>query len=267
MSASIVSPDGHVDGQDIGHNLGGNGVDTGGLFAHAPHGKAGRVPKVNSAANGAPAPNRGSWTYAEDFHHENEAAAAARTAATELGGVVPVSKGVAGVLTLLARLIGARAVVEIGSGTGGVSGLALFEGGMDPAGVLTSVDSEHDHQAVARQIFTSLKIPNRRFRLISGTALEVLPKLSSGAYDLVLADGDPLEAVEYVDQALRLLRPPGGVLVLHDALWHNKIADSDNQEDETIVLREAIDAVRTSTELWSTLLPVGGDGMLVAVRA
>ncbi len=220
------------------------------------------MPKVNSAANGAPAPNRGSWTYAEDFHHENEAAAAARTAATELG-VVPVSKGVAGVLTLLARLIGARAVVEIGSGTG-VSGLALFEG-MDPAGVLTSVDSEHDHQAVARQIFTSLKIPNRRFRLISGTALEVLPKLSSGAYDLVLADGDPLEAVEYVDQALRLLRP-GGVLVLHDALWHNKIADSDNQEDETIVLREAIDAVRTSTELWSTLLPVG-DGMLVAVRA
>ncbi|WP_026927107.1 O-methyltransferase [Granulicoccus phenolivorans] len=217
---------------------------------------------MNSAANGAPAPNRGSWTYAEDFHHENEAAAAARTAATELG-VVPVSKGVAGVLTLLARLIGARAVVEIGSGTG-VSGLALFEG-MDPAGVLTSVDSEHDHQAVARQIFTSLKIPNRRFRLISGTALEVLPKLSSGAYDLVLADGDPLEAVEYVDQALRLLRP-GGVLVLHDALWHNKIADSDNQEDETIVLREAIDAVRTSTELWSTLLPVG-DGMLVAVRA
>lgn len=220
------------------------------------------MPKVNSAAIGAPVPSRDSWTYAEGFHTENEAAAAARTAATELG-VVPVSPGVAGVLTLLARLTGARAVVEIGSGTG-VSGLALFEG-MDPAGVLTSVDSEHDHQAVARQVFTSLKIPTRRFRLISGTALEVLPKLSSGAYDLVLADADPLEAVEYVDQALRLLRP-GGVLVLHDALWHNKIADPDNQDDETIVLREAIDAVRNSEDLWSTLLPVG-DGVLVAVRA
>ena len=66
-----------------------------------------------------------------------------------------------------------KAVVEIGTGSG-VSGLALFAG-MQPDGVLTSVDIEPEHQQAARKAFLSVGIPTQRFRLIAGAALSVLP--------------------------------------------------------------------------------------------
>lgn len=207
------------------------------------------------------APSSASWQYAEEFVPESEIATGARAQAADLG-IGPIGRGGANVLTVLAKLTNAKAVVEIGSGTG-VSGLALFAG-MQPDGVLTSVDIEAEHQAAARAAFTEAGIKSQRFRLIAGAALNVLPRLSDGVYDLVLIDADKLEYVEYVAQALRLLRP-GGVMVIDNALWKGKVPDADNDEDETIVIREALAAVAENEELTTALLPVG-DGLLVAVR-
>ncbi len=202
-----------------------------------------------------------SWAFAEDFVPESEAAALARRAAADLG-VSAVSTGVAATLTFLARTISAKAVVEIGSGAG-VSGLALLQG-MVADGVLTSIDLENEHQVAARQVFNGAGVPLRRARLIAGSALNVLPKLSDGAYDLVLIDGDPLEYVEYIAQALRLLRH-GGLLVVHHALWNGLVPDERNEDDETLIIREALEAVAGIEEFTRTLLPIG-DGLLVAVK-
>lgn len=208
------------------------------------------------------APRAASWAYAEEFATEPDGAADARVEAGELGGT-PVSRGAASLLTVLAKSIGARAVVEIGTG-GGVSGLAFFAG-MNEQGILTSVDPEHDHQTAARNAFTSAGIPNRRFRLIAGQPLDVLPKLSDGAYDLVWINGDKLEYGEFVAESMRLLRH-GGLLVVHNALWSNKVADPNNTEDETIVIREALAGIQADEDLTVSLVPVG-DGLLVAVKA
>jgi predicted O-methyltransferase YrrM len=62
--------------------------------------------------------------------------------------------------------------------------------GMRPDGVLTSVDTEAEHQRLAKETFTEAGIPPQRARLIPGAALEVLPRLTDGHYDLVFADGD-----------------------------------------------------------------------------
>ena len=102
-------------------------------------------------------------------------------------------------------------------------------------------------------------------RLIAGSALNVLPKLSDGAYDMVVVDGDPLEFVEYIAQAQRLLRS-GGVLVVHHALWKGQVADKSNEDDETLIIREALQAVTEMEEFTAILLPVG-DGLLVATKA
>ena len=200
--------------------------------------------------------------WAETFVSETEGAVEAR-AASERMGVVPVSPGAASVLNFLASVLQARAVAEIGTGTG-VSGLALLAG-MASDGVLTSIDAEPEHQAAARAAFTAAGHPARRARLIAGSALQVLPKLSDGGYDLVLVDGDPLEYVEYVEQALRLLRS-GGLLVLNHALAGGRIADETNEDDDVVIIREALAAVADSGELAPVMLPVG-DGLLVARRA
>lgn len=198
--------------------------------------------------------------FTEDFAAESEAATSARQEAEDLG-VKPVSPGTAGALTMLARLVRASHVVEIGTGSG-VSGLALYAG-MVPDGILTSVDIEPEHQRIARQAFTEVGIESRRIRLIAGAALSVLPRLSDGAYDLVFVDGDKLEYPDYVGQALRLLRP-GGVLAVDNALWNDRVADPANDDDETLAVRETLDRVRDDDDLISSLLPCG-DGLLVAV--
>ena len=216
-------------------------------------------PGVPTPASAAPQP--ASWAYAEDFATEGDAAAQARVEAEPLG-VEALSRGTVSALTFLARAVQARAVVEVGTGTG-QSGLALFAG-MQPDGILTSVDLEADHQRQARKAFGSLGIPSQRFRLIAGDALTVLPKLSDGAYDLVLVAGDTLEYADYVQQGLRLLRH-GGLLVMAHALWHDKVADPADDDDETLAVRSALEAVSENEDLVATLLPVG-DGLLAAVK-
>ena len=164
---------------------------------------------------------------------------------------------------MLARAVQAKAVVEIGTGSG-VSGLALFAG-MQPDGILTSVDIEPEHQQAARKAFLAVGIPTQRFRLIAGAALNVLPRLSDGAYDLVFVDADKVEYAEYVEQAVRLLRH-GGVLAVDNALWHDRTADPSNSDDQTA--GDPVPRWRRcrTTRTWSAaLLPVG-DGLLVAVK-
>lgn len=200
-----------------------------------------------------------SWAYAEEFLTEDDALRSARARAEEVG-VSPIGSGGGAVLSFLASLIGARSVVEIGTGTG-VSGLWLLRG-MDSDGVLTSVDLEAEHQRLARETFQEAGIASQRYRLIAGDALDVLPRLTDGHYDLVLCDAAKGQYAEYLREALRLLRP-GGLVAVDNALWHGRVADPSQRDPETVTIRELGRAVREDESLHPVLLPVG-DGLLVA---
>jgi predicted O-methyltransferase YrrM len=185
----------------------------------------------------------------------------ARGLAGEIG-VPAVSPGVGAAVRLLAAACGARAVVEIGTGTG-VSGLWLLRG-MRPDGVLTTIDNEAEHQRIARRLFTTAEFPPGRARVITGRALDVLPRLADGAYDLVFVDGDPAEYAAHVDAARRVLRP-GGILAVHGALAGGRIANLAVRDPDTLAMRELVKAVRESDDWTSALLHAGG-GLLAAVR-
>jgi predicted O-methyltransferase YrrM len=198
--------------------------------------------------------------YAENFATETEAESLARDIAAGLQLPV-ISTGVSAVLTLLARLLDAKSVVEVGTGSG-VSALALLKG-MAADGTLTSVDPDNALQIRVRDLLNAHDISARRARLIAGQPLDVLPKLTDHGYDLVFVDGDPLEYVEYVSQATRLLRP-GGVFVLNNVFWQGKVVDDENDENEALIIREALAIAGESEEITTSVLPIG-DGLLVAV--
>ncbi|WP_051425799.1 O-methyltransferase [Jiangella gansuensis] len=202
-----------------------------------------------------------SWAHAEAYLDEDHTVGRARQRAAEVGAT-PIGPGGGAALRLLAAALGARTVVEVGTGAG-VSALYLLSG-MRADGVLTSVDIESEHQRLAREAFAEANIAANRTRLIAGAALEVLPRLTDGAYDLVFCDGDKTEYGEYLQQALRLLRP-GGAVAFDNALWHNRVADSAQRDPETIAIRELGRLVRENDELVPALLPVG-DGLLAAVK-
>lgn len=164
-------------------------------------------------------------------------------------------------LRLLAAALPARAVVEIGTGAG-VSGLYLLSG-MPEDGVLTTIDVEVENQRAAREAFAEAGIRANRTRVISGRALDVLPRLTDSAYDLVLVDGDKAEYGAYLDQAIRLLRR-GGVVAVDSALWHGRVADPAQRDAVTTAVRELGKRVRDDDRLVPALLP-SGDGLLLAV--
>lgn len=200
------------------------------------------------------------WAYAEDFIAENEVIEQARRRGEELG-CSPVLPGVGATLRLLAAAVRARAVVEVGTGAG-TSGLWLM-GGMPPEGILTTIDVEPEHQRAARQAYAAAGIAPQRTRVISGRALDVLPRLTDAAYDMVVIDADKEQYPAYVEQALRLLRP-GGVLALDNMLWHDRVADPAARDETTTVLRDLGKTLRDDERLLPALLPVG-DGLLAAV--
>jgi predicted O-methyltransferase YrrM len=202
-----------------------------------------------------------SWSYAEEHVAEDEVLANARARAQEVG-VVPIGSGGGAALRFLAAVLDARAVVEIGTGTG-VSGLWLLRG-MRPDGVLTTVDIEAEHQRLARESFTEADVASQRVRTISGAALDVLPRLTDGHYDLVFCDGDKPEYGAYLNEALRLLRP-GGVVAFDNALWHDRVADPAQRDEDTVSIRELGRTVAERDDLVSVLLPVG-DGLLAAKK-
>ena len=202
-----------------------------------------------------------SWAYAEEFVREDDVLAAARSRAKEVG-VVPIGPGGGATLRFLAAVTEARAAVEIGTGTG-VSGLWMLRG-MRPDGVLTTVDLEAEHQRLAKQTFSEAGIAPQRVRLIPGAALDVLPRLTDGHYDLVFCDGDKHEYSDYLTEALRLLKP-GGIVAFDNALWHDRVADPAQRDAETVAIRELGRTVREHDTLLPVLLPVG-DGLLVAKK-
>ncbi|MDO4411544.1 O-methyltransferase [Cutibacterium sp.] len=207
-------------------------------------------------------PDARSWEYADGFVAPSPAMQEAREAARADHWEV-LGNGTTALLTFLARVIRANNVVSVGTDAG-VSALAMLEG-MTDRGVLTSVDPDAERQAAARRVLSLARVRSNRVRLITGTPLDVLPKLRDDAYDMVLINGDRLEYVEYLSQALRLLRQ-GGIVIVNAALANNHVADPDNEDDDTLIIRETLDSVLETEEFTPVLLPVG-EGLLLAAKA
>lgn len=197
----------------------------------------------------------------EEFLPEDEPLTEARRRGEEIGAT-PIGPAGGAALRFLATLIGARTVVEVGSGCG-VSGVWLMRG-MPADGVLTSVDVEPEHQRLAKLAYREAGLGSFRVRMIVGPALEVLPRLTDGAYDMVFCDALKREYPEYLADALRLLRP-GGVVAFDNALWHDRVADPGRRDPDTEAIREVHRMVREDDRLVPLLAPVG-DGLLCAVK-
>lgn len=198
------------------------------------------------------------WSHAEDFVAPSEHVDEARRRGEELGAA-PVANGTGALLQVLAAGIGAKAVMEVGTGAG-ASGLWLL-GGMPPDGILTTIDLETEHQRAARDAFAAAGVAHQRTRVIAGRALDVLPRMTDGAYDLVVVDADRSEYPDYVTQAARLLRR-GGTLAM---MWTDKESDPANRDAETRTLREVGRSLRDHDDFIVALVPVG-EGVLVAVK-
>ncbi len=200
----------------------------------------------------------GPLEYAAGYLPEDEPLLAARANAADLGGTEPVGPAVGAALRFLACAGGARTAVEIGTGCGS-SGIWLLRG-MRPGSTLTSVDTEPEYHRMARKAFTQAGFAQNQCRLILGRALDVLPRLSDGTYDMVFCDADPRDYQDYLSAALRLLRA-GGIVAFNNALLAGTSPDAGDDD----LAFDLASQVRADERLVPVLVPLG-EGLLAAVK-
>jgi len=201
-----------------------------------------------------------SWKYVEEFAIESEAIRVARLRAEEFD-VEAVTAATGSALSVLAASLGAKAIVEAGTGCG-ISGLWLLAGA--PNAVLATIDTEPERQAAARQSFADAGIPANRTRVISGRALDVMANMADSGYDLVFLDADRETLEEQVAEAARLIRPGGAIAVAH-ALWRDRVPDPALRDDTTVIFRDVLRKFKNNQD-FAVTLSATGDGLLIAVK-
>jgi predicted O-methyltransferase YrrM len=205
-------------------------------------------------------PSAQSWSYAQNLIGEDSVLVEAKEKAEEKK-IKSIGSGGGAFLRFLASSNDASNVVEIGTGTG-VSGVWLLRG-MNPAGVLTSIDQDAQAQRIAKETFAKAQIEVNRTRLITGKALEVVSRLTDKAYDLILIAGDKLEYESLLAESTRLLRP-GGILVFDNALNGDGVANPKQQDAETIAVRNVGEKIRED-ERFISVMVANSDGLLAAI--
>ena len=170
-------------------------------------------------------------------------------------------------LHLIARIAGARNILEIGT-LGGYSAICLARA-LPADGRLTTLEIEPKHAEVARANLERAGLGSKvEVRL--GPALETLPKLEAerrGPFDLIFLDADRPNNRAYLDWALRLSHP-GTVLVVDNVVRHGEVANPTSRDPRIVGVRELIDAVSAESRLRATAVQTVGrkgyDGFLLA---
>lgn len=180
---------------------------------------------------------------------------------------IQVSAGQGKFLYLLAKLSGARRILEIGT-LGGYStiwlGRALAEGGR-----LVSLEFDPSHAAVARANIEAAGLDGQ-VEVIVGPALETLPMLAEqrdASFDLVFLDADKINYVGYLEWAVRLARP-GGLIVADNVIRAGAVLDPDSGDPSAVGAAAFNAALAAEPRLEAIVLqqvgPKGHDGLAIA---
>jgi caffeoyl-CoA O-methyltransferase len=165
-------------------------------------------------------------------------------------------------LTFLARLVGARQAVEVGTFTG-LSALCIAEGLAD-GGRLTCFDLSEEWTSIGRPYWEEAGVADR-IELVIGPAAETLVARSfDPPVDFAFVDADKGGYLTYVDLLLERMRP-GGLIVVDNALYGGQVLDP-TAEGNPAEIRRFNDRVAADDRVDATLVNVGDGLMLLRKR-
>lgn len=189
---------------------------------------------------------------------EPEAGLHAATMHLERAGMCS-SPEVGQVLAFLVGLVAAKRVLEIGVFTGYAS--LKMASALPADGLLIACDISDEWPAIGKPFWAAAGADSR-IDLRIGPALETIRGLGDESIDMAFIDADKSNYPHYFEEMLRLLRP-GGLIVLDNMLWSGRVADMNDHDSETVILRELGIQIANDPRVSSAMLTVG-DGLMLA---
>jgi caffeoyl-CoA O-methyltransferase len=162
-------------------------------------------------------------------------------------------------MNLLARSIGARFAVEIGTFTG-YSAICIARA-LPPAGRLLCCDVSEEWTAIARHYWERAGVANRIVLEIA-PAIETLRALPvNDPIDFAFIDADKTNYRVYYEEVLKRMRA-GGLVLIDNVLWNGAVIDAKVQTDDTRAIRELNDFLATDDRIDMVMLPIS-DGLSI----
>lgn len=171
-------------------------------------------------------------------------------------------------LRLLARMTGARRVLEIGT-LGGHSTIWLARG-LPPDGRVVTLELVQKHADVARANLERAGV-SEQVEIVVGRAADTLARIAERGdepFDLVFIDADKESGAIYLDWAIRLGHP-GTVIVLDNVVRAGEVANAGTDDAMVVGSRRALELLERDPRVDATALQTvgakGWDGMAVAI--
>jgi predicted O-methyltransferase YrrM/quinol monooxygenase YgiN len=208
--------------------------------------------------------------YLEDLFTPPDAALQAALDSTGAGGLPPiqVSATQGKLLHVIAKAIGARRILEIGT-LAGYSAIWLARA-LPPGGRLITIELEPKHAEVARASLTRAGVADR-VDVRVGRAIDILPRLATedaGAFDLTFIDADKVSYTEYLDWAIRLSHP-GSLIIADNVIRDGAVTESTTGDELVDGIRRFNAALATDPRVSATAVQTVGakgyDGFTAAV--
>lgn len=199
-----------------------------------------------------------------------EPALAAALADSAAAGLPPIAVAPpqGELLMMLARAIGARNILEVGT-LGGYSTIWLASA-MPPDGRLITLECDARHAEVAR-VNIARAINGHLVELRFGPALETLPRIAAegiGPFDLVFIDADKPSNPEYFGWALRLTRP-GSMIIVDNVVRDGAVVDAGSHDPSVQGVRRLAAMMAAEPRVTATAIQTVGskgyDGFAVAM--
>jgi predicted O-methyltransferase YrrM len=210
------------------------------------------------------------WSAVDDYWitklHTPDQALDAASAASAAGGLPPIAVTApqGKFLHLMARAVGARRILEIGT-LGGYSTIWLARA-LPPDGELVTCEIDPHHADVAAATLARAEV-DKLVALRVGPARETLPTLD-GPFDVAFVDADKTSSAEYFRECVRLVRP-GGVIIVDNVVRGGTILDAGSTDEAVMGTWRLADAIAAEPRVDATVVQtVGGkgyDGFVIAV--
>jgi len=166
-------------------------------------------------------------------------------------------------MALLARLIGARRCIEVGTFTGYSSLVVALA--LPPDGSIIASDVSESWTAIARRFWSEAGVAHKidlRLQPAAQTLDELIAADGENQFDFAFIDADKTGYLGYYEQLLTLMRP-GGLIVADNTLWSGRVADAAVIDEDTRALRAFNDRLHADERIDLSLIPIG-DGLTLA---